>query len=206
MKLITPARHLSMPGIISRRAKGLILDSADIALLQGDRSYSIDANMILADGAAAVAASGYFQNAGADGIVDFGGNQNITYTLPSIADVSSITPQQARIDAVLAFWVSAVTTSGTAAATVYLLGSNDPAFGVGKVVVLGSMPFGAAVSASPVNGILTPAPPAVGGSMYEILFTNEQNNVKYQFAKLYGLIANSGSITLRAGIFVLPEP
>ena len=68
-----------------------------------------DANMGLSDGSAAYAATGYAQYAGQDGVIDLGGNQNVTITLPSIADVSTITPQQARIDAVLVVDVTAGT-------------------------------------------------------------------------------------------------
>ncbi len=172
----------------------------------GDRTYSFDANAALSDGAAAIAATGYAQYAGADGIVDLGGNQNVTITLPSIADVASNTPQQARIDAVCVVDVTAVTTSGTAIAKLIIVGSNDPAFGAGKTAQLGMMEFGAAASLEQVNGFVTPAPNAVGGSRYEIPFTSEQNNVKYQFCKLYVVIANAGSITFKAFIAVLPEP
>ncbi len=173
----------------------------------GDRTYSFDANAALSDGAAAIAATGYSQYAGSDGLFDSGGNQNVTVQLPSIADGSGIiTPQQARIDAALVVDLTAVTTSGTASAKLILVGSNDPAFGAGKSAQLGMMEFGAAASLEQANGFLTPAPNAVGGSRYELMFTNEQNNVKYQFIKLYVVIANSGSITFKAFIAVLPEP
>lgn len=174
---------------------------------QGDRTYSVDANMFLSDGAAAVTATGYSQYAGADGIVDLGGNQNVTITLPSIADVTSITPQQARIDAMLVVDVTAVTVSGTASEKLILVGSNDPAFGATSgSFQLGMMEFGAAASLDQVNGKVTATPNAVGGSRYEIGFTSEQNNVKYQYLKLYVVIANSGSITFKAFVAVLPEP
>lgn len=47
--------------------------------------------------------------------------------------------------------------------------------------------------------------PVIGGQEYEMPFTNEQNNVKYQFVKLYVIIA-SGTLTFKANIGVLPEP
>lgn len=172
----------------------------------GDRSYSFDANMALSDGAAAIAASGYAQYAGADGIIDLGGNQNVTITLPSIADVSSITPQQARIDAMLVIDVTAVTTSGTASEKIIAVLSNDPAFGAGKTIMAGMMEFGAIASQDQPNGFVTAAPNAVGGSRYELGICSEQNNVKYQYLKLYVAIANSGSITFKAFVAVLPEP
>ena len=40
----------------------------------GDRAYAYDAALQVADGAVAQIASGYAQNLGADGIIDFGGN------------------------------------------------------------------------------------------------------------------------------------
>lgn len=172
----------------------------------GDRTYSFDANMALSDGAAAIAATGYAQYGGADGIVDLGGNQNVTVTAPSIADVATLTPQQARIDAVCVLDVTAVTTTGTALAKVILVGSNDPAFGAGKTTQLGMMEFGAIASQSQVNGLITAAPNAIGGSRYEMPFTSEQNNIKYEFVKLYVVISNSGSITFKAFVAVLPEP
>jgi hypothetical protein len=190
-----------------RKARILgMTDTSQIGMLQGDRTYSVDANMFLSDGAAAVAATGYAQYAGADGIVDLGGNQNVTINLPSIADSSTITPQQARIDAVVVLDVTAVTTTGTASEKVIVVGSNDPAFGAGKTIQLGMMEFGAIASQDQTNGFVTAAPNAVGGSRYEILFTSEQNNVKYQFVKIYVVIANSGSITFKAFVAVLPEP
>lgn len=172
----------------------------------GDRTYSFDANSGLSDGVAAYAASGYAQYAGADGIFDAGGNQNVTITLPSIADSATITPQQARLDAVMVIDVTAVTTSGTASEKIIIVGSNDPAFGAGKTKQLGMMEFGAIVSQSQPNGFVTPAPNAVGGSRYELFFSTEQDNVKYEYVKIYVAIANSGSITFKANIAVLPEP
>jgi hypothetical protein len=214
-KLIRPAPlPLYYPGMpFPEPQKGLIRPrqmgdngKASRQMEMGDRTYSVDANMFLSDGAAAITASGYSQYVGADGIVDFGGNQNVTITLPSIADVSTITPQQARLDAVCVIDVTAVTTSGTASEKLILVLSNDPAFGAGKTIQAGMMEFGAIVSQEQPNGFVTAAPNAVGGSRYELLFCSEQNNVKYQYAKLYVVIANSGSITFKAFIAVLPEP
>jgi hypothetical protein len=212
-KLIRPLplyhRGMQAPAILRRQSRQRQMgDSGELSMqmLQGDRTYSVDANMFLSDGAAAIAATGYAQYAGADGIVDLGGNQNVTITLPSIADVSTITPQQARIDAVCVIDMTAVTTSGTASEKVIVVGSNNPAFSAGTTIQLGMMEFGAIASQSQTNGFVTAAPNAVGGSRYEILFCSEQNNVKYQYVKLYVVIANSGSITFKAFVAVLPEP
>lgn len=172
----------------------------------GDRNYVLDANNQISDGAASVTASGYAQFGGADGIIDLGGNQNVTITLPSIADSSTITPQQARIDAALAIFVTAGTFTGTTLFKVYVVLSNDPAFATaGGNVTAGMISFGNAAGAEFLNALTTPAPATIGGSMYELLFTNEQNNVKYQYVKLYNVVANSAALTYKAYVAVLPR-
>jgi len=199
-----------MNNLVTRRQAKILgmTDTSQVGMQQGDRTYSFDANMLLSDGAVAIAASGYAQAFGADGFIDLGGNQNATVTLLSIQDgqPGTITPQQARIDAMLVVDVTAVTTSGTAIEKLILVGSNNPAFSAGTTVQLGMMEFGAIASLEQPNAFVTPAPNAVGGSRYEIGFTSEQNNVKYQYLKLYVVIANSGSITFKAFVAVLPEP
>jgi hypothetical protein len=179
-----------------------------IQQLMGDRTYSYDANACLSDGAAAQTASGYAQCTGVDGIVDLGGNQLVTITLPSIADSSTITPQQARIDAVCVIDVTAIDiASGNETYRLCVVGSNDPAFGSGKVNCLGEMEIGKGASLGFANGQDAPAVPAIGGNRYEVPFTNEQANVKYQFVKLYLVISGTTpSITFKAWVAVLPEP
>ena len=172
----------------------------------GDRTYSFDANAALSDGAAAYAATGFAQYAGADGVVDLGGNINVVTTLPSIADSTSIKYQYARIDAVAVIDVTAVTTSGSALEKIFVVLSNDAAFGASNVFMAGQLQFGNSSALEYINPATTAAPNAVGGSRYEIPFTNEQNNVKYQYIKLYNVISGSGSITYKAFIAVLPEP
>ncbi len=170
----------------------------------GDRSYSYDANNGLADGAAPMVAAGYAQFAGADGIVDLGGNQGVTVTLPGISAVGTITPQQARIDAVCVVDVSALTLAGVDIYNFLVLGSNDPSFGAGNVYALGAMSIGMGAAMAFPNGGNTAAVPAVGGNRFEILFTNEQNNVKYQYVKLY-ITGTFGSVTFKSFIAVLPR-
>ena len=171
----------------------------------GSRTYTFDANNGLSDGAAAYTVSGYAQYAGADGIIDTGGNQNVTITLPSIASVSSITPQQARIDWVIPIWVTAINTSASSSYKLLAVASNDAGFGAGKVECIGSLQLGIAGSNDVVNGITTPAPPAIGGDEYELLCCTEQNNVFYQYVKLYHVIAGgSATITYKALAAVLP--
>lgn len=182
-----------------------IRDTGDMSLrmLQGDRSYSFDRNLVLTDGVT-LTASGYVT--GSPSGVDMGGNQNVTITLPSIADSSSITPQQARADAVLVVDLTACdVSSADETYKMLVVGSNDPAFGAGKVASLGGIQLGVAGQNDIPNGITTPAPAAVGGSRYEILFCTEQNNVKYEFVSLYIVLGGTTpSITLKAFIAVLP--
>ena len=171
----------------------------------GDRTYSWDANNQLSDGTASYTANGYAQNAGADGVVDLGGNQGATVTLPSIADSTTITPQQPRIDAALVVDVTAGTFTGTTLFKLIVVMSNNPAFTSATVQMAAMFEFGNAAGLDFVNGITTPAPATIGGSRYELLFTNEQNNVKYQFLKLYNVIANSATLTYKAFVAVLPR-
>jgi hypothetical protein len=169
------------------------------------RSYTFDANNGLSDGVAAYTASGYAQYNGADGIIDTGGNQNVTITLPSIAATTTLTPQQARIDWVICIWVTAINTSASSAYKLLALASNDPAFGAGNVQIIGALELGIAGSTDVPNGITTPAPPAIGGNEYELFCTTEQNNVFYEYVKLYNVIAGgSATITYKALAAVLP--
>ncbi len=105
-----------------QRAK-LIGDMSEVAQLpQGDRTYSFDINNAVSDGAAAYTASGYATYGGAQSVIDTGGNQNVTITLPSIANSSTITPQQARIDAAMIIDLTAIYTGGTNSYKLMVLG------------------------------------------------------------------------------------
>ena len=180
-------------------------DSAQAALmmLQGDRTYSFDANMGLSDGAAPYTAAGYAQYGGADGFIDLGGNQGAIVTLPTINASSTITPQLARIDAALVIDVTALTTTTTLVYKLFVVGSQDPNFGSGNVE-LGAMELGGGANLAIPNGLTSAAPSAVGGSRFELMFTNEQNNIKYEFLKLY-VAGTFGSISFRAFVAVLPR-
>lgn len=174
----------------------------------GDRTYAFDANMQLSDGAAAYTATGFAQVNGANGIVDLGGNQNVSIALPSIADVSSITPQQARIDIAIPIWVTAIATGGTDLYKIIALLSNDPAFGAGNVTMGGMLELGGGANIDGTGMLTTPQPNAVGGNMYELMVATEQNNVKYEYLALYNVISGntSPSITYKSFAAVLPEP
>ncbi|HUO89147.1 MAG TPA: hypothetical protein VMU08_08230 [Rhizomicrobium sp.] len=173
---------------------------------RNDRSYSFDANLGLSDGAASYSATGYAQYAGADGIVDFGGNQNVSVALPAIADTSTLYPQRARIDATIEIDVTAGTFTGTTLFKIYAVASNDPTFGSGNVVTVGMLAFGNAGGAEYLNALTTATPDSVGGSMYEMPICMQQNGTPYQYLKLYNVVANSAALTYKAFVAVAPEP
>jgi len=171
--------------------------------MASERNYTFDINAVLAVGAVAQTAAGFAQAGGADGLWDLGGNQGVTITLPSIADSTTLTPQQARIDAVVVIDLTGGTFSGSTLYRLCLLGCNDPAFG-SNVQLLNEMVLGNSSVLDWSNGITTPAPNTIGGSTYEMLFTNEQNGIKYQYVKLY-VAGTITSITFKARGAVLPR-
>lgn len=171
------------------------------------RNYSFDANMQLSDGAAAYTAAGYTQVGGAQAILDLGGNQGITITLPSIADSSTITPQQARFDGVAVIYISAITVAGSDVYKLALVGSNTAAVNSNNSI-LGMLEFGEGANMDILNGANTTAPGGSGkfpaGNQYELLFTNEQNGVPLEFITMY-VSGTFGSITFNSFVAVLPR-
>lgn len=155
----------------------------------GDRTYSFDANLLLADNAAAYTVDGYSQVGGADGILDLGGNQNVT---PA---------QQARIDAVLVIDVTAIDiASGDETYRLKVLACNDPAF-ASSVVQVGELCLGKGSALIPA----TQKDSVIG--RYELLFCTEQANVKYEWVKFFiDVGGTTPSISLQAFVAVLPEP
>lgn len=156
----------------------------------GDRNYSFDANLLLADGVAAITVDGYSQNAGADGIIDFGGNQSVT---PA---------QQARIDCMLVIDVQALEIdSSNELYRLKVLGCNVSSFASG-VKVLSEMTLGKGSAKVPTTG----ADDTPG--RYELPFCTEQDDVKYQYVKLYVDVAGTivTGIDFTAFVAVLPEP
>lgn len=166
----------------------------------GDRTYAFDANLLLADGASAMTAAGAATVGGAAATLDLGGNQTQTPVL------------QARMDATLIIYVMAIVTANTN--NIYratLQGSNDPSFLTTATQNLAEMTFGNVTAKETAlgtggTGLTTPTPLGSGlfgqvpaDSMYELPFTTEQNNVKYQYLRLWVSVAGtSGSITLLA--------
>lgn len=154
-----------------------------------ERTYAFDADRLLSDNAAAYTASGFAQVASANGIVDLGGNQNVT------------PKQQARIDAVAVVDVTAIDiSSGDESYKLLVLGSNAADMG-SNCVCLGSTQLGKASHTDVPNA----ADSVVG--RYEVPFTNEQAGTKYQYIAVYLVIAGtSPSISLLGFVAVLPEP
>ena len=158
----------------------------------GDRSYGFDAGNLLSDGAAPIIVTGYTQVGGVDGIIDLGGNQSVT------------PKQQARIDAALVLFITALdTVTGDESYVIQLNGSNDPAFGAGSVVNLGTLIVGG-IAGQVTLGVLNALLSVTG--MYELSFTNEQANVKYQYLKLRIIAAGTTpSVTMVAFIAEIPR-
>jgi len=171
------------------------------------RTYAFDINTALDDGTGAHSAAGFGQVGGSQAIVDLGGNQGITITLPSISNVSTITPQQARIDAVCVVYVTAITLAGSDIYTLTLVGSNSPTLASNNVN-LGAMSWGQAAAFAYPNAAVTATPLGAGafpsGWQYEILFTNEVQNTPYEYVSAY-FSGTFGSITAKASITVLPR-
>ena len=169
------------------------------------RNYTFDANMQLDDGGAAHGAAGWSTVGGAQAIVDLGGNQGITITLPSISNVSSITPQQARGDFVVVLYNVALTLSGSDVYRVWVVGSNNAGMASNNVILAG-LPLGQGAGKDPPNCANDTAPLGSGnypsGWQYEIPFTNEYANTPYEFVGLY-VGGTFGSIQFNAFIGVL---
>ena len=171
------------------------------------RNYTFDANNQLSDAGGAIAAAGWAQVGGAQAIVDLGGNQGVTITLPSIDNVSSLTPQQARIDGVVVIYVTAATISGSNLYRVTLVGSNNASLASGNHV-LGQLQFGKGSAMDPPNASDETAVPGSTGFpqayQYELLFTNEYEGTPLQYVGLY-VSGTFGSITFSAFVAVLPR-
>ena len=171
------------------------------------RNYTFDANMQLDDGGSAHAAAGWAQVGGAQSIIDLGGNQGITITLPSIANSSTITPQQARIDAVAVIYISAMTLAGSDLYRLTLVGSNNAAVNSNNVV-FGQLQFGEGSAMDVPNAANSHAPAGAGnypaGDQYELMFTNEVQGTPYEFLAMY-VSGTFGSITFNAFVSVLPR-
>lgn len=153
----------------------------------GDRTYSFDANLRLADGVAAITADGYTQVDGADGILDLGGNQSTT---PA---------QQARIDAVCVIDVTTIDIASTNELyRLKILGCNLSDFSSG-VRVLAEMELGDGSTKVPNTG------GDDGPGRYELMFCTEQDDTKYQYVKMYVDVAGTTpSIDFTAFVAVLP--
>ena len=155
-----------------------------------DRTYTVDANLIFADGAAAQTVSGASQVGGVANITDLGGNQGTTPV------------QQARIDAVAVIDVTAIKTSNSNETYKFLINvSTDPAFGAGNVVNAGAIELSYAGAADVVNGATS-----VTGR-YEVMFSTNIAGSLYEYAQVYLVEGGTNPSITYAGFFaVLPEP
>lgn len=172
------------------------------------RNYSFDASMLLSDGGSANSAAGFATVGGAQAILDLGGNQGITVTLPSIANSSTITPQQARFDGVVVIYITAMTLAGSDLYRMTLVGSNNAGLNVASGnFTLGQLQFGEGSAMDPPNSANSHAPAGAGsypaGDQYELMFTNEVQGTPLEFISLY-VSGTFGSITFNA--FVAPLP
>jgi hypothetical protein len=167
------------------------------------RTYAFDANNLVSDNAAAYIASGYLQAAGADGILDLGGNQGVVITLPAIDDTPTYTPQQARIDAYMVLDVTAIDiASGNETYQLDIMVSNDPGFAAGNVVCAGGIQLGKGTS---LRGAVAQKDSVIG--RYEVGFTNNIAGAIYQYLKVYLTAGGTTpSINVLGFIAVTPEP
>src|SRR6185436_18648455 len=119
---------------------------------------------------------------------------------------------RARIDAMAVIMVQSVVVTTGCVYTLAIQGSNDAAFGTGNVQNLAMIDFGitgtrngtAMTTATPLGSASFGQEPS--GTMYELGFTNEQNDVMYQYIRAYLTVAGSNaSITFSVFVAVLPE-
>jgi hypothetical protein len=173
------------------------------------RNYTFDVGMQLDDGGAAHSAAGWGSVGGAQSIIDLGGNQGITITLPSIADTTTITPQQARIDLVCVIYINAMTIAGSDLYRLSVVGSNNASMTAATSnYVLGQLQFGEGSAMDAPNAANSHAPAGSGkfpaGDLYELMFTNEVQGTPMEFISMY-VSGTFGSITFTAFAAVLPR-
>lgn len=154
-----------------------------------DRTYAFDANLLFADGLAALTATGFTQAYGANGILDLGGNQGTT------------PKQQARIDACAVIDVSAVKISaGNETYWIQIIGSNDPGLATGNVM-LAAVQVGKGASLSGLNM----ADSVVG--RIELPFCTQVAGALFEYVGVYVTMGGtSPSITFDGFVAVLQEP
>lgn len=165
----------------------------------GSRTYSFDALMQLADGAAASTGNGIGQVASANKILDLGGS-------PARTDLG-IVGGNARLDAMAVFDVSALVASNTDNLyTLSIMGSNnsDGSKPVNLATLLVGnftlIPNGSTGSAATGAGSTSVA------GRFELPFSTEQNDINYRYVYLYLTVAGtSKSITLTAFVARLPQ-
>lgn len=165
----------------------------------GVRTYSYDAFLVMADGAAATTANGIGQVSAANKILDLGG----ALTRTDIGIVGGL----ARMDAVVVIDVSAITAGAVDLSySIDVLGSNNS--NGSAPVHLGGIKLGNFTLLP--NGSTGSAGTGAGSTSvtgrYEVLFASEQGDIKYQYVYLFNTVAGATkSITYKAFMSVLPE-
>jgi hypothetical protein len=159
----------------------------------------MDRKHLFADGAAAMTASGIAQVSGANAIIDLGGAPNRT----DLGIVGSMS----RVDMALQVDVSALVTANTDDVyRFHVMGANN-ADG-SKPVMLGGIVLGNFTLIS--NGSTGSAATGAGSTSvpgrYEILFTNEQADIIYEYVYIWmALAGTAASITFTAEGVILPD-
>jgi hypothetical protein len=173
------------------------------------RNYDIDSGLVLDDGGSAHTAAGWSTVAGQQVALDLGAGylQGITIALPAIANSSTLTLQQPRIDLVAVIYISAITISGSDIYRLSMVGSNNIGFASSNFV-LGQLQFGVGSAMDPPFAANSHAPAGSGnypaGDMYELMFTNEVQSTPLEYISMY-VSGTFGSITFTSFISVLPR-
>lgn len=165
----------------------------------GDRYYSYDKFMQFCDGAAAITADGITQVSSANKIIDLGGAQTRT-------DLSIIGGMEVMLLAAV-FDISAITTATDGQVNLWILGSNNS--DGSKPVVLGGLQLGLGnlLPNGTAGSEATGAGSTTTTGRREVLFVNEQNNIKFQYLYCYvdHLGSTSHSITFTGFFAPLPR-
>lgn len=163
------------------------------------RTYSYDVKMLLSDGAAAYTADGIGQVASASAILNLGPVGDVRTDLSIVGTLT-------RDDYAVVMNISAITTTSDGVYALWILGSNNS--DGSKPVVLGGtiVGLGASLPNGTTGADTTGAGSTTSTGRKELMFTNEQNGILYQYVYLWVDVqgSTSKSITLTAYVAKLP--
>lgn len=140
-----------------------------------------------------------------DALLEFASAQTLTSTGYVNNTAAVLTIGGGRFTGALVLDVSALDQgTGDETYNIFILGSNDSAFGNGNVENLGSYDFGASAHRI-INTILgsnvSVPPTGLAGTLVPIFFTNFRQGIVYQYLKCYAVLAGTTpSITLTAWV------